>query len=202
MESGNPVFYSTLNGTQWYQPLYNYLTDATGCGNATDTLQCLRGLPYTQLNAVINATAKPLTNSWNPTVDGDFIQKFTSLQLAEGAFVRVPIISGANTDEGTAFSPQGINTTTDFYNALTRKSICLGSFEISRCPQANTLDPRFHPPPRRAQPLRHSAPSSLPRRPLGRHPRGAAADLPLRPASRRRVPLLRSLLRRRSLYRQ
>lgn len=46
-------------------------------------------------------------------MDGDFIARYTSLQLTDGDFVHVPIISGANSDEGTAFSPVGINTTAD-----------------------------------------------------------------------------------------
>jgi len=41
-----------------------------------------------------------LSGAWNPVVDGDFIQRFASIQLKEGAFVKVPIIDGANTDEG------------------------------------------------------------------------------------------------------
>ena len=50
-------------------------------------------------------------------MDGDFLQQYASRQLVNGQFVKVPIISGANTDEGTAFSSQGINNTDDF-NAL------------------------------------------------------------------------------------
>lgn len=51
-------------------------------------------------------------------MDGDFVQKYTSLQLADGDFVKVPIIIGANTDEGTAFSPIAINSTDEFYSYL------------------------------------------------------------------------------------
>jgi hypothetical protein len=47
-------------------------------------------------------------------IDGDFIQKFTSIQLADGDFVKVPIIDGANTDEGTSFGPVGMENSTQF----------------------------------------------------------------------------------------
>ena len=40
------------------------------------------------------------------------------MQLAEGAFVHVPIIDGANTDEATLFAPMGINTTQDWINDI------------------------------------------------------------------------------------
>ncbi|KAK5142074.1 hypothetical protein LTR04_002349, partial [Oleoguttula sp. CCFEE 6159] len=112
MESGNPVAYGPLNGTDFYQPLFDGVVSAAGCSAASDKLDCLRRDPFATLNQVLNNTN--ISTSWNPTVDGDFIQRYTSIQLAEGDFVKVPIISGANSDEGTAFSPRGINTTADF----------------------------------------------------------------------------------------
>jgi hypothetical protein len=97
MESGNPVYYGALNDTDWYQPLYNSISTQAGCSNSTDTLQCLREVPYATLNAIINGTTivngQQLT-AWGPAVDGGFIQKYTSLQLARGEFVHVPILSG------------------------------------------------------------------------------------------------------------
>lgn len=67
-------------------------------------------------------TQRQFNNRWMPAVDQDFIAKYTSIQLADGDFVQVPIISGANSDEGTAFSPVGINTTTDFRNTISSTS--------------------------------------------------------------------------------
>jgi len=116
MESGNPVFYRGFNGSAFYEPLYDALLANVSCTQAIDTLDCLRHVPFAGLNAALNNTN---AGSWNPTVDGDFIQRATSIQLAEGDFVHVPIISGANSDEGTAFSPQGVNTEQDFLNDIT-----------------------------------------------------------------------------------
>ncbi|KAF1983101.1 carboxylesterase family protein-like protein [Aulographum hederae CBS 113979] len=116
MESGNPVPYFTLNGTQAYQPLYDNVTASTNCSDAIDTLQCLRTVPYAVLNAAFNRTG--YTTGFHPVVDGDFIQKYPSIGLAEGAFVQVPIISGTNSDEGTSFGPRGVDTTDDFFNYL------------------------------------------------------------------------------------
>lgn len=119
MESGNPVNYSPYRDAGFYQPSYDTIVNQTGCNTEIDTLDCLRHVPYAKLNAVLNQTQFTTITPFNPIIDGDFIQKFTSLQLAAGDFVHVPIIDGANTDEGTAFGPQGINTTAEFRSYLT-----------------------------------------------------------------------------------
>jgi len=111
MESGNPVQYYAENGTEFYQPRYAALVKAAGCSYGTDTLTCLRQLPVFVLNNILNTTA--FNANWKPTVDGDIIARYGSEQLADGSFVHVPIISGANSDEGVSFSPKGINTTSD-----------------------------------------------------------------------------------------
>ncbi|KAK0890282.1 hypothetical protein LTR91_018840 [Friedmanniomyces endolithicus] len=111
MESGNPVNYNSYRDTETWQPLYNSLVNVTNCTYAIDTLDCLRHLPFAILSNALNGTA---LSSFVPVLDGDFIQRFASIQLAEGDFVKVPIIDGANTDEGTAFGPRGINTTAEF----------------------------------------------------------------------------------------
>ncbi|CAD0042753.1 unnamed protein product [Aureobasidium pullulans] len=91
MESGNPIAYGALN--------------------TSATLDCLRALPLFVLNNILNTTE--FNSRWNPALDGDFIARYGSEQLAEGAFVHVPIIDGANSDEGVSFSPNGINSTAD-----------------------------------------------------------------------------------------
>lgn len=114
MESGGPIALLPLSPNQG---AFNNLTQATGCSSASDKLQCLRQLPFTQLNQVLNNTG--LGTVWAPVLDGDFIKARASEQLAQGKFVKVPIISGTNSDEGTVFGPMGVETTTDFFNYLT-----------------------------------------------------------------------------------
>ena len=111
MESGNPVNYNSFRDMDTFQPLYDNITASTGCANSTDTLDCLRHLPFETLNKLFNTSD---AGQWQPIVDGDFIARWASIQLEEGDFVKVPIIDGANTDEGTAFGPRGINTTEQF----------------------------------------------------------------------------------------
>ncbi|KAK0650346.1 Cholinesterase [Lasiodiplodia hormozganensis] len=120
MESGSPIYYSSLNDSAGFQARYDTVLSQTGCSNSTDGLACLRSLPYEDLNAVINQTALA---SWGPAIDYDFIAGKTSEQLVKGDFVQVPIIIGANSDEGQSFGPQGINTTEDFVKTLQSSGI-------------------------------------------------------------------------------
>ncbi|KAF2086318.1 alpha/beta-hydrolase [Saccharata proteae CBS 121410] len=115
MESGSPVYYQALMNSTGFQSNYTALLSATGCANATESLGCLRALPYATLNDALNTTD---LKEWGPAIDGDFIAGKTSLQLAAGKFVHVPVISGANSDEGTAFTDDGINNSTQLLNAI------------------------------------------------------------------------------------
>lgn len=113
MESGSPVTYRTFN----YNKLAFYdAANAVGCDDAADKLQCLREVSFETLHSWIGSKGSGL--GWDPIIDGDFIKGKTSLQLAQGEFVQVPIISGANSDEGTAFGPAPVNTEEDFLNVI------------------------------------------------------------------------------------
>ena len=118
MESGNPVNYNSYRTDKFYQPLYDNVTKAAGCHGAIDSLDCLRHVPFSKLNKILNTTT---ASYWQPIVDGDFIARWASIQLKEGDFVKVPILDGANTDEGTAFGPIGANNSQDFVAEATSK---------------------------------------------------------------------------------
>ncbi|KAF2676670.1 alpha/beta-hydrolase [Lentithecium fluviatile CBS 122367] len=114
MQSGNPVIYGTFKYNT-----YDFLNASSqlGCGNATSKLDCLRVIDFSTLNNFINSTASA-SFSWQPIIDDDFIVGKTSLQLASGDFVKVPVISGANSDEGTAFGIKPMNTSVQFLSTL------------------------------------------------------------------------------------
>ncbi|KAJ5626217.1 hypothetical protein N7510_002526 [Penicillium lagena] len=118
MESGGSISPSPSNYTG-FQPLYDNLTSQVNCSNVVDSLQCLREVPFEQLNAVLNGTDGESEYSFAPVIDGDLIRNWGSIQLDRREFVKVPILMGSNTDEGTAFGPVGINTTEQFYEYLT-----------------------------------------------------------------------------------
>lgn len=117
LQSGNPIFYSAQNSPDVYQPQFDEVIANTGCNSTADPVQCLRQVPFTQLNATLGALYLA-HGSLNPVIDGDIIQAHGSVHLERGEFVRVPIIVGANSDEGASFAPQGIDTTADFSATL------------------------------------------------------------------------------------
>lgn len=96
MQSGGPINYNTYKVEADYQPTYDALLDVTGCGIAVDTLDCLRHAPFSILNEFFNTTDGGM---WNPVpiVDGDFIQRWGSIQLKQGDFVHVPVSTTTST---------------------------------------------------------------------------------------------------------
>ncbi|KAJ5886953.1 uncharacterized protein N7473_009627 [Penicillium subrubescens] len=122
MESGGSISASTGNFTT-YQSSYDTLAASVNCSNAVDSLQCLREVPFETLNSVLNGTDGSSAYDFSPVVDGDFLRTYGSVQLNNHEFVKIPIISGTNMDEGTAFGPKGINTTEQWYEYLTDGSL-------------------------------------------------------------------------------
>lgn len=128
------------------------MVETVGCSNSTDNLQCLRNLPFETLNTALNTSD---SGAWQPIVDGDFIARWGSVQLEEGAFVHVPVISGANTDEGSSFGPPTVNSTQGLIDAAT------GNSSLVRLPpqfademlEAYPLEPEYFIPPPSEQPL-------------------------------------------------
>lgn len=110
MESGSPLLVGNKYNAATEQAKYDKLVAATNCSSSTkSTLQCLRDVPLAAINAALNGTA---AGSFFPYVDGDLIQGSLHDQLDAGAFVKVPIIAGANSDEGI-FTSLGVVINTD-----------------------------------------------------------------------------------------
>jgi carboxylesterase type B len=127
LQSGNPIFYRAQDGPRAYQSLFDQVVAKTGCNSSNtnstpDPVQCLRGIPFDQLNVTLGALYLA-HGDLNPVVDGDIVQTYGSVHLQRGEFLRVPIIVGANSDEGASFSPQGINATAEFKATLELASI-------------------------------------------------------------------------------
>lgn len=142
MQSGNPINFGPLEDPLGYADMYNELLGRTSCSNASSQLECLRQLSAEELNTAINTTSTIINvTNFMPIVDGDFIRKRTSLQLEAGEFVHVPIISGANSDEGTAFSPSPVSTTEDLYKFMTNGRQAIPVELASRLLEAYPDDP-------------------------------------------------------------
>ncbi|CAK7216759.1 hypothetical protein SCUCBS95973_002915 [Sporothrix curviconia] len=124
LQSGNPTPTQGMNGTQYYQPLYDQLTklvqpepafateygmaDNDTCWVSPDRMACLRNASSASMNAAINQTNP---RGWFPVIDGDIVTEQPSRSLYVNKFVDVPIIIGANTDEGSYYMPSTKITT-------------------------------------------------------------------------------------------
>lgn len=118
MESGNPVSYRDFHNSSYFQDQFDDVVSSAGCTGTADALDCLRQVPFATLNAVLNNS----DYTWFPYYDGDLNQRPGSQQLQDGSFVKVPIIDGANSDEGTAFGPSSVNTTQELIDDMTSGS--------------------------------------------------------------------------------
>ncbi|KAJ5734318.1 Triacylglycerol lipase (LipA) [Penicillium malachiteum] len=104
MDSGNAVG-PPYNGTEWHQPMYDGIVERAGCSNATNTLECLRNLPYEEFYDVAYDGLE-----WFATIDNIFLSEYPQISYREGRLAKVPLLLGTNTDEGTSFGTTGVNT--------------------------------------------------------------------------------------------
>jgi carboxylesterase type B len=111
LESGGPVG-AFLQGLAYYGSPVENLTRTVGCWTASDQLSCLRNLSSEELFAA------QTSQTWNPIVDGDFLTDYPSSLMPTGSFIKVPLLVGANTDEGVSFSIKGLDTEAQLFHAL------------------------------------------------------------------------------------
>ncbi|KAI8944236.1 vacuolar triacylglycerol lipase [Xylaria longipes] len=111
------VSFATVLTIEESQYQYDNFAIAAGCaGNGS--LACLRSKTAAQLQAANKGSAYPGAQSaplypWNPVLDGDLIQNLTYDAFADGNFVKIPLIVGDDTNEGTIFTPRGTSTIGD-----------------------------------------------------------------------------------------
>jgi len=115
MQSGSPIPVGDITNGQVY---YDALVDETGCSSASDTLQCLREVPYETLLAAVNQSPgifsfQSLVLAWMPRVDGVFLTDDPQYLVQQGSVADVPFVTGDCDDEGTVFSFSTLNITTD-----------------------------------------------------------------------------------------
>ncbi|KAI2637565.1 alpha/beta-hydrolase [Xylaria nigripes] len=110
LESGGPTG-TQVESLTWYATAVENLTRTVGCWGAADQLSCLRSVDSAALYA-----AQP-TVVWNPLLDGNFLTAYPSQLMPHGKFVKVPLLTGTNTDEGFAISGK-INTEKELFDAI------------------------------------------------------------------------------------
>ncbi|KAL2820372.1 Alpha/Beta hydrolase protein [Aspergillus granulosus] len=108
LQSGGAFPLEHANTTA-FQETFDSLITNTSCSSLTNAsaagqLACIRQLPIeTFLSSVGSSTGQ--------SIDGSFSQTSIQFALPAGKYVKVAIIVGTNTDEGTTSAPTGINTT-------------------------------------------------------------------------------------------
>ncbi|KAI0265664.1 carotenoid ester lipase precursor [Gloeopeniophorella convolvens] len=115
MESGSP---EPVGDITHGQPYYDDLVKRTGCSGSSDTLECLRSLPYTTLKSAVDQSPaifnyQSLALAWQPRVDGIFLTDAPQKLVQQGSVANIPFVTGDCDDEGTLFSLSQLNVTTD-----------------------------------------------------------------------------------------
>lgn len=113
MESG-AIGSSSFSSVDEVQANYDNVTKQVGCDGADDTLACLKKVPADKLNDVFNQSSL----QYGPVLDGGFIPDYPTKLMDQGKFAKVPVIVGANTDEGTSFGLGNVNTTEEVVQGL------------------------------------------------------------------------------------
>ncbi|KAI1828296.1 alpha/beta-hydrolase [Xylaria intraflava] len=112
LESGGPTG-TQVESLTWYSSTVENLTRTVGCWDAADQLSCLRSVDSATLYA-----AHP-TTVWNPLLDGDFLTAYPSQLMPQGKYVKVPLLTGTNTDEGVSFAISGtLDTVEEIFDAI------------------------------------------------------------------------------------
>jgi carboxylesterase type B len=106
------------------QFMFSALATAAGCtsGSDMDKLSCLQNVPSVEFQkahkSVNGKTSFPDAADrpiwlWGPTLDGQFVKDYTYTHFQRGEFVKVPVIVGDASNEGTIFSPRGVASQED-----------------------------------------------------------------------------------------
>ncbi|OCH92510.1 alpha/beta-hydrolase [Obba rivulosa] len=99
MQRGFPIplnTYADLQGT------YDILVNLTSCKGSSDSLDCLRQLPYEELyEAMLTVPSDQRFGRWQVVLDYEFIADQPETLLKQNRVARVPFVVGCTEDEGT-----------------------------------------------------------------------------------------------------
>lgn len=115
MQSGSPIPVGDITHGQQF---YDALVSDTGCAGSSDTLQCLREVPFNQLKAAVNESPgifayQSLALTWLPRADGNFLPDLPQQLVLKGIVANIPFVTGDCDDEGTLFALSSLNVTNE-----------------------------------------------------------------------------------------
>ena len=107
MSSGTIVPTKPLDSAKG-QAVYDQVVEAGGCSDASDTLECLRELPYIEFLDAVSAVPhilsyNSLALSYLPRPDGTVLTDSPDRLFEQNKYAAVPMIIGDMEDEGTLF---------------------------------------------------------------------------------------------------
>ncbi|KAI9447105.1 carotenoid ester lipase precursor [Russula earlei] len=114
MQSGGPIPVGDIEDGQEH---YDELVKNAGCDKSTDTLECLRLIPYDRFKYAMDLSPdffayRGLALAWLPRVDGVFLTEPPQYSVMRSHVANVPMITGNCDDEGSLFSLSSLNVTT------------------------------------------------------------------------------------------
>lgn len=123
---------------------YDDLVVRLGCASKSNTLGCLRGLSAKEITAnntnipTPGGGSSPPLYMYSNVIDGTFTQDYTYNAFASGKYIKVPVIFGDSTNEGTIFTPDSISNYSQMTSFLTDQFARLNSSQLS------TIDAFYH----------------------------------------------------------
>ncbi|KAJ3334281.1 hypothetical protein HDU76_003930 [Blyttiomyces sp. JEL0837] len=81
------------------QPFFDFVVQKLNCSTAASKVNCLRQVSASNLLAA----GASHQGSYSPIIDGVYITQSPILAFKKGAYMKIPILIGSVTDEGTAF---------------------------------------------------------------------------------------------------
>ncbi|KAK6501315.1 hypothetical protein TWF481_009156 [Arthrobotrys musiformis] len=110
-DSGPALYIGKYGDLDILEMMYNALVDSVNCTSAANSLTCLRQIPTDIIWPAIKAVDAAFPTQWQYHIDGDIIRERSSVSLKRGRFVKVPILVGSTSDEGTYAIGYGVDTT-------------------------------------------------------------------------------------------
>lgn len=119
------------------QAVYNKVVKEAGCSGASDTLTCLRQLPYeTFYNAVTSPpgflSSSGIGLAYMPRPDGKVLPDSPEVLASQGLAYAVPTIVGDQEDEGTLFALFTSNLTTTDKLSSYLQDMCFPEVDIAK----------------------------------------------------------------------
>lgn len=149
IESGPVTFPNTTSATIAHrQNDFETIVDYFNCTDAIDVIKCLQTVDAQDLHYVFNITNGVLNTGFlYPYIDGDYLSTSGYQSLVNGNFLKIPVLIGTSTDEGTSFVQQNLNTTEEFKSYLKHISPSLTNNSIDQLDQLYPLgDPLVSAP--------------------------------------------------------